>query len=326
MTQRLVFVFFIGVWSSMTRALPEQDDLPFSTEVREVRVISEEEFDPAVRRLPGLVEKLQTEMLAAQSPHVLLPHRPNYFLPATWYSRPSTEFLEQTINQYADEPIEVPGSYDHLEAVIQLSLKYVIAQGLFGELNSLALAYTNKSFWQTYNTDISRPFRETNHEPEIVLSWGLKDAWLDYLTLSLNHQSNGQTGALSRSWNRIIGETGFILGDGIVRTRLWWRIPETSKADPTDPKDNDNPDITHFLGHGELHYVHLMRSHQFSLMVRNNLDAAENRGAVELGYTFPLTRRLKGYVQYFDGYGDSLIDYNRYQQRVGLGIKLTDWF
>lgn len=69
-----------------------------------------------------------------------------------------------------------------------------------------------------------------------------------------------------------------------------------------------------------------MKKHQFEIRVRNNLNFDENRGAVTLGYTFPLTSRVKGYVQYFNGYGESLIDYDRYQERIGVGIKLSDWF
>ncbi|MDO6805090.1 phospholipase A, partial [Wenyingzhuangia sp. 1_MG-2023] len=61
------------------------------------------------------------------------------------------------------------------------------------------------------------------------------------------------------------------------------------------------------------------------IMLRNNLDTTNNRGAVEMDFTFPLTRKLKGFVQYFNGYGDSLIDYNHWQERLGVGIKLTDW-
>ena len=230
------------------------------------------------------------------------------------------------LNQFSNDDVPLEDGYDHLEAIVQSSLKYIIAEDVLGNFSRIELGYTNRSFWQVYNSDISRPFRETNHEPELMISWMLKDQIVDYVRLSLNHQSNGQTSTLSRSWNRIIGETAFIVGSGVINTKLWWRIPEGKEADPEDPKDNDNPDIDDYLGYGELNYVKLMERHQFSMMLRNNLDFSENRGAVELGYSFPMTKKMKGYVQYFNGYGESLIDYNRYQERIGVGIKLTDWF
>jgi phospholipase A1 len=296
------------------------------TETVEIEVISEDEFPDEARNLPTLIDKVRTEMLASENPYVLLPHRPNYFLPLTWQARPSNTELRRALNQFSNDDVPLEDGYDHLEAIVQLSLKYIIAEDVLGNFSRIELGYTNRSFWQVYNSDISRPFRETNHEPELMISWMLKDQIVDYVRLSLNHQSNGQTSTLSRSWNRIIGETAFIVGSGVINTKLWWRIPEGKEADPEDPKDNDNPDIDDYMGYGELNYVKLMERHQFSMMLRNNLDFSENRGAVELGYSFPLTKKMKGYVQYFNGYGESLIDYNRYQERIGVGIKLTDWF
>lgn len=296
------------------------------TETVEIEVISEDEFPDEARNLPTLIDKVRTEMLASENPYVLLPHRPNYFLPLTWQARPSNTELRRALNQFSNDDVPLEDGYDHLEAIVQLSLKYIIAEDVLGNFSRIELGYTNRSFWQVYNSDISRPFRETNHEPELMISWMLKDQIVDYVRLSLNHQSNGQTSTLSRSWNRIIGETAFIVGSGVINTKLWWRIPEGKEADPEDPKDNDNPDMDDYLGYGELHYVKLMQKHQFSIMVRNNLDFSENRGAVELGYSFPLTKKIKGYAQYFNGYGESLIDYDRYQERFGIGIKLTDWF
>ena len=66
-------------------------------------------------------------------------------------------------------------------------------------------------------------------------------------------------------------------------------------------------------------YVHL-----FQL---NNLDFDENRGAVEVNWSFPLpgTDRIKGYLQYINGYGQCLLDYNASSSTLGLGLLLTDW-
>ena len=62
-------------------------------------------------------------------------------------------------------------------------------------------------------------------------------------------------------------------------------------------------------------------------MSRNNLESGFDRGALELGWSFPLWTYpyMKGYIQYFRGYGESLIDYDQRVNRIGIGISLTDW-
>ena len=60
-------------------------------------------------------------------------------------------------------------------------------------------------------------------------------------------------------------------------------------------------------------------------MVRNNLKAGEMKGAVELGWSFPLHNKLKGYVQYHNGYAESLLDYDEINRRVCVGVMLSDW-
>ena len=65
-------------------------------------------------------------------------------------------------------------------------------------------------------------------------------------------------------------------------------------------------------------------------MFRNNLDYHDNKGALELGWSFPIpfieTDEARGYIQYFNGYGESLIDYNAAVERIGIGVILADWF
>ncbi|MCA6062178.1 phospholipase A [Thalassolituus marinus] len=297
------------------------------TQAYQVETIAEDEIKEDVRRIPAIVEKIQVMHVASKNPYVLIPHRPNYVLPLTWQARPSDAERDRLLEHLGDDPDEAGlDGNDHFEAVFQLSIKYLLAEDVFGKLSRIEVGYTNRSFWQAYNSDISRPFRETNHEPELMFSWQTRNPWVDYFSVSLNHQSNGQTSSLSRSWNRVILSTVSVIPSGVVQLQGWWRVPEEKEGDPWDPEDNDNPDIDDYMGPGQLTYMHVMKLHTFSVTVRNNFNFDENRGALELGWSFPLTNRLKGYVHYFNGYGESLIDYNRYQERFGLGIKLSDWF
>jgi len=305
---------------------PLLDQQPVKRTTVDVQMIDPSEFKQSVREnAPRAVERMQVEDLAAESPFVLLPHRPNYIMPLSWQARPNNRAIEELVDYYSEGEQEYEGGFDHLEIVMQLSIKYIVAEDVLTKLDRLEIAYTNKSFWQAYNSDISRPFRETNHEPELIYSWLPKVNWLDRASISLNHQSNGQTSSLSRSWNRVEFSGAVAFSHGIWGLTTWWRIPEESSADPYDPSDNDNPDIEDYLGYGELHYIRNYGRHSIALMARNNLDFDDNRGAFQMDVTFPLTQRLKWFVHYFNGYGESLIDYNRYQERIGVGIKLSDW-
>jgi len=143
--------------------------------------------------------------------------------------------------------------------------------------------------------------------------------------LGLEHQSNGQTELISRSWNRLYILALWEKGNTVLSLKPWFRLPERDKEYPTDPLGNENPDIHEYMGHFEFAAVKRWGRQTFDVMLRNNLRT-ENKGAVELGWTFPLGGRFKGYAQCFSGYGESLIDYNTSVTRLGLGILLTDFF
>ncbi len=62
------------------------------------------------------------------------------------------------------------------------------------------------------------------------------------------------------------------------------------------------------------------------MTLRHSLRAgAESHGSATVDWAFPLYGDLKGYVQAFTGYGESLIDYNHHQNAIGVGISLGQW-
>lgn len=251
---------------------------------------------------------------------VLLPYKPIYLLPFTY-----TDNTNQTPSSGAPgHTAQSATDLNPVEAKFQLSFKTKALENLFGDNGDLWLGYTQSSRWQVYNGGLSRPFRETNYEPEADLVFrtnyelfGFKGSMA---SIGLNHQSNGRDEPLSRSWNRVIAQAGFERDDWIVMLRPWWRLPEDDGSD-------DNPDIEDYIGRGEVVVSRKWRDQVFTLQARHSLRSGDNsRGSAQLAWSFPIAGDLKGYVQLFSGYGESMIDYNHRQTVLGLGFTVHDWF
>lgn len=227
--------------------------------------------------------------------------------------------------------------YSNNEMRIQLSVRSKIAQGLLtqGEAfkrDSIWFGYTQQSYWQLLNGDLSRPFRSTDHEPELIYIYPLdmplgQDWRWRYAGLSLNHQSNGQSLPLSRSWNRSILMAGFEKGNSLqVQARIWQRVNESAEQD-------DNPDIADLVGRAELAgFWHPDAKNTLGLTLRHSLRAQAN-GSARLEWLRSLTSDnpfdgksgLRFHTQLFSGYGDSLLDYNHRRTVLSVGLSLTDW-
>lgn len=213
---------------------------------------------------------------------------------------------------------------DKLEAKFQISFKTKLWQGVFGDKGDLWFGYTQDSHWQIYSGGISRPFRETNYQPEFMLMFDTDYdvlGWKGHLLgIGVNHQSNGRSNPLSRSWNRIIANIGFERPGWTVMFRPWIRINESSRLD-------DNPDIEDYMGRGSVRIVHVVGKNEFSLLLRHSLRGGErSHGAAQLTWAFPIHAKLRGHLQVFNGYGESLIDYNHRATYVGLGVSLIGWY
>lgn len=251
------------------------------------------------------------------SPYILTAHKQNYILVYSWVDSQNPIYTTS-----GDEEL-----MENAEAKFQLSIKVPLAENdLFVEGDSLHVGFTLKSFWQVYNSELSAPFRETNYNPEIFYTMPLefKSRGADTaLRFGLEHESNGRSQLQSRSWNRVYTQIFYAKNNYLISLKPWYRLPEDTKDYAGDPSGDDNPDIDDYMGYFELNGVLTSGKLEFSTMLRNNLRD-ENYGALELGLSFPLWGRIRGYAQYFNGYGESLIDYNHRVERFGLGFLVTD--
>jgi len=272
------------------------------------------------RELSKVEKRIARERVTRINPSVITPHKRSYFLPITYIDNP---------NEAAFEESAIGGDLDNFEAKFQISFKAPIFTKIFNESDSIHMGFTIQSYWQMYNSGISSPFRETNYQPELFYSITNDqefEGWYNRIvTFGFEHQSNGHTQLLSRSWNRLYAQFVFEKDNWVVSFKPWYRIPEKDKTELNQADGDDNPDIQVFMGYFELTTVYQWESQTLSTLFRNNLQG-DNKGAVQIDWSFPMGTRFKGYVQYFNGYGESLIDYNQPIERFGIGILLTDFF
>ncbi len=238
-------------------------------------------------------------------------HRDNYVMFAKYSTAPNSAPYEPFRKQAFDG-----ATFSHAELAFQLGFKMKLLEDVSPLKTNLWFGYTQQSYWQAFNGKISSAFRETNYQPELMavvpLNFELLGMKARFLNFGLTHQSNGQASTLSRSWNRVYLQAGLERDNFILQARVWKRLSENG----TD----DNPDIIDYMGHGDISATYQIKGHELSVLARHNFST--NRGGTQLGWAFPLANQLKGYVQVFSGYGQSLIDYNHSQTTIGAGVKL----
>ncbi|SEN37699.1 phospholipase A [Vreelandella aquamarina] len=263
--------------------------------------------------LEDLSDRRQWEQESSRNPFSITTHRTNYLFPVSYNTN-------QDANNFR-EVTDASGPNNN-EVKFQFSAKFNLAEDIFGNVGDVYFAYTQRSWWQAYNTDASSPFRETNYEPEVFIDFD--NAWsaLGWVNtrnrISFIHQSNGRSDPLSRSWNRVYLESTFQSGDWALTLAPHWRVPESES-------DDNNPDIERFVGYGDIRLAkRLQNNHEFAGQLRGN-PSTGNYGT-QVDYSWPAFNGVRAHVQYYYGYGESMIDYDNRVHRLSLGFSLNPLF
>lgn len=229
-----------------------------------------------------------------------------------------------------NEPLYfVVGSSDErsFDARFQLSFKYRpfdpdarVAQ-YFPPLSNLYFAYTQTSLWDLGSH--SSPFKDTSYRPSLYYRWtgsgrGISpDDW----RFGLEHESNGRDGSDSRSINTVYvrptWHMDFAHGRRLTLSPKFYQYLEKS----------DNPDIYKYRGYADLQ-ARYGREDGAILTALYRLGTG-GHSSTQLDLSYPISDKLFGrtgtfiHLQLMEGYGETLIDYNRYsdtQLRLGLSL------
>ncbi|NDV69051.1 phospholipase A [Dysgonomonas sp. 25] len=198
----------------------------------------------------------------------------------------------------------------------QVSIRQRLTNSTLPFNTHIYLTYTQKAFWDIYRE--SFPFRDLNFNPTIGIGRPLihNNRLLGTIGLEFEHESNGKDQDASRSWNKISANSLFVFRDRwVFQSKLWIPIVD----------GDSNPDITQYMGYGfaALTYSSLQRKYNISCVVTKRAGAFFDAN-VMLNFSVRMfsNEDIYLYVEYYDGYGESMLDYKEYRQRIRAGISI----
>ncbi len=179
----------------------------------------------------------------------------------------------------------------------------------------LYLFYTQKCFWNVLQN--SMPMTDLNFNPGLGITKPLfvKNRYIGKLTLILEHESNGRDGDASRSWNRVaLAGNVMVTRNLMVHAKAWVPIVDGM----------NNKDIVDYCGIFNAGFQVLSNNGRFTggITITPRKHFSSNV-TVDLAYRFFKGDNQYLFLQYYSGYGEGLLEYNRYhsQLRIGLLIK-----
>jgi outer membrane phospholipase A len=226
----------------------------------------------------------------------------------------------------------VIGTRDTASAKFQLSFKY----RFFAEdgplarranfLGDLYFGYTQTSLWDL-GAD-SGPFHDSSYQPRLfyldsdLWNWPGQKVRLG-LEAGLAHESNGKSGADSHGFGVAYVKPILRLGDP---QGWYWTIQPTVRG---YLEKVDNPDIDDYRGYVNMQVIFGKAD---GLQISGQFQHGSRGFSTQFDISYPLPAvtlgNLNGYLllQYFDGYGESIVDYNRrLPSQLRLGLMVVRW-
>ena len=202
----------------------------------------------------------------------------------------------------------------------QISIAQKLTRSVLPWHTYIFLMYTQKTFWNVFEKSL--PMHDLNFNPGIGWSKPFfnKDRYVGKLTLLLEHESNGRDSIQSRSWNRIsIGGSVLIDPWIMVYGKVWIPIID----------GQNNRDILNYCGIYQtgVEIATLDRKFIWDITFVKRKGWNLNFNTIfEFSWRFHKKSNQYFFQQYYNGYGESLLDYNQFHSRLRAGIVIKPKF
>ena len=203
------------------------------------------------------------------------------------------------------------------DAKYQISFKVLLTRNTLPLDSYLFLTYTQKAFWNIYQ--FSSPFEEINFNPTLGLGKPLfnkKDEVNGLAVLMYEHESNGRDSIYSRSWNNISLTYHTLINDRTsISVKAW--LPFLYKT--------DNPDLLDYIGLGEVRLEYGIKPDKLLINITARKGLEWNwKGAIRTQLLYRPFKMPNQYLvlEWFNGYTESLIDYQEYKSMIRFGFIL----
>ncbi|WP_163718635.1 phospholipase A [Mangrovibacterium lignilyticum] len=267
-----------------------------SAQVKEVEVLWETQLDTSKvditksmyldvdqNKIPGIVD---------EQPNFGL-YKDNYFI--------SGISTNKKVNQYT------------ADAKFQISIRQKLAKGVLPLNSILMLTYTQKSFWDIYQK--SSPFADNNYNPGLaVVTPIISNNKLGGVgIMAFEHESNGRGDSLeSRSWNYFVFTGTYFYNPCFTLYAKFW----------AGWIGSDNPDLLNYRGYGMIAINYRSINDRIWLTSIINPRKKFEGVNLQLELSFKVNQKANQYlfVQWYNGAGESLLEYNQYTSMVRMGI------
>ena len=202
----------------------------------------------------------------------------------------------------------------------QISFRQRLTKSILPFHSHIYLAYSQKAIWNIFEESL--PFHDLNFNPGIGVQKLIfyKGKLVGNATIMVEHESNGRDGEASRSWNKVSFAGSLYIDPRLmVHAKTWIPIIDGQQ----------NKDILKYSGIFQAGAQFISRNKRWvadvTFVKRQGWNLNFNT-IINVGFRIREKDNQILMLHFYDGYGENMLDYNKYHCRLRIGLLIRPTF